>query len=127
MRVLNVEDDPIKHHQIKNALNRMGINDITLAECENEAIISVLESIENNNPFDLIITDMQFPLSSNGKPDDDAGVKFIAELKEHNVDAPIIVCSSYRLRLPDVLGCVHYHPEKTDLWEEFRKLIVAKK
>lgn len=127
MRVLNVEDNTIKHHEIKSALNRMGITDIMLAECENDAVISVLESIENNIPFDLIITDMQFPLSSNGRPDDDAGMKLLAELKEHNVDIPVIVCSSYRLRLPDVLGCVHYCPEKTDLWEEFRNLIVIKK
>ena len=122
MRVLNVEDDPIKHHHIKSALNRMGIRDITLEESENSAIISVLESIENNNPYDLIITDMQFPLFSNGRPDDDAGMTFIAELKEHNIDIPIIVCSSFRLRIPEVLGCVHYS-NNTDLWEEFRNII----
>ena len=122
MRVLNVEDDPSKHHQIKSALNRMGIGDITLAEYENDALISVLESIENNNPYDLIITDMQFPLFSNGKPYDDAGMTFLAELKEHNVDIPVIVCSSFRLRIPDVLGCVHYSKD-TDLWDEFQKLI----
>ena len=125
MRVLNVEDNPFKHNEIKTALNRLGITDITLAECENDAIISVLESIENNNPYDLIISDMQFPLFSNGRPDDDAGMTFLAELKEHNIDTPVIVCSSFRLRLPDVLGCVHYS-KNTDLWEEFRKLIVIK-
>lgn len=122
MRILNVEDDPIKYHHIKSALNRMGITDITLEESENSAIISVLESIENNNPYDLIITDMQFPLFSNGRPDDDAGMTFLAELKEHNIDTPVIVCSSFRLRLPDVLGCVHYS-KNTDLWEEFRNII----
>lgn len=127
MRVLNVEDDPIKHHEIKSALNRMGINDITLVECENDAVVSVLDSFEKNNPYDLIITDMQFPLSTNGTPDVDAGVKLIAELKEQKIDVPVIVCSSNRLQLPDVLGCVHYCPEKIDLWEEFRKFIIIKK
>ena len=122
MRILNVEDDSIKHHHIKSALNRMGITDITLEESENSAIISVLESIENNSPYDLIITDMQFPLFSNGRPDDDAGMTFLAELKEHNIDVPVIVCSAFRLRLPDVLGCVHYS-KNTDLWEEFRNII----
>lgn len=51
MRVLNVEDYPVKHYEIKSALNRLGITDITLEETENDAIISVLESIENNNSF----------------------------------------------------------------------------
>jgi hypothetical protein len=35
----------------------MGITDITLEESVNGAVISVLESIENNNPFDLIISE----------------------------------------------------------------------
>lgn len=30
MRVLNVEDYPIKHQEIKTALNRLGITDIIL-------------------------------------------------------------------------------------------------
>lgn len=123
MRVLNVEDDPFKHQDIKRALGRMGITDITLEESVNGAVISVLESIENNNPFDLIISDMQFPLFTNGRPDDDAGMTFIAELKEQNIDIPIIVCSSFRLNIPEVLGCVHYS-RNTDLWEEFKKLMV---
>ena len=122
MRVLNVEDYPIKHYEIKNALNRLGITDITLVECENDAIISVLESIENNNPYDLIITDMQFPLFSNGRPDDDAGLTLLAELKEQGIDIPVIFCSSFRLDIPEVLGCVHYS-RNADLWEEFQKLI----
>ena len=123
MKILNVEDDPYKHQDIKRALNRMGITDITLEESVNGAVISVLESIENHNPFDLIISDMQFPLFTNGRPDDDAGMTFIAELKEQNIDIPIIVCSSFRLNIPEVLGCVHYS-RNTDLWEEFKKLIV---
>ncbi|MBE5923548.1 MAG: response regulator [Lachnospiraceae bacterium] len=127
MRVLNVEDDPMKHDNIKRALNRMGITDITYVECENDAMISVLDSIENNTPYDLIISDMQFPLFSNGKPDDTAGETFIAELQEHNIDIPIIVCSSFRLNIPNILGCVHYNPNDPDLYEEFRKLIVVKK
>ena len=124
MRVLNVEDEPIKHNQIKSALNRLGITDITLKEDVNSAVISVLESIDNNNPYGLIISDMQFPLLPNGNTDKDAGKKFIDELKEHNVDIPVIVCSSSRLIIPDVLGCVYYS-RNTDLWEEFRRLITA--
>ena len=122
MKILNVEDDPYKHQDIKRALNRMGITDITLEESVNGAVISVLESIENHNPFDLIISDMQFPLFTNVRPDDDAGMTFIAELKEQNIDIPIIICSSFRLNIPEVMGCVHYS-RNTDLWEEFRKLI----
>lgn len=122
MRVLNVEDYPPKHYEIKSALNQLGITDITLEESENSAIISVLESIENNKPYDLIISDMQFPLFTNGRPDDDAGLTLLAELKEHEIDIPVIFCSSFRLDIPGVLGCVHY-TKNTDLWEEFKKLI----
>lgn len=123
MRVLNVEDDPFKHHDVKNALMRLGITDVTLSEYEFDAMVCVIESIENGNPYDLIISDMQFPLFENGPLDDDAGMTFLAELKENDIDIPVIVCSSYRLRLPDVFACVHYQKDKTDLWEEFRQLL----
>ena len=122
MRVLNVEDNPVKHFNIVEALRRMNITDVTLEETENGAIMSVLEGIDNNTPFDLIISDMQFPLFTNGRPDDDAGLTLLAELKEHEIDIPVIFCSSFRLGIPGVLGCVHYSRD-TDLWEEFRNLI----
>ena len=122
MRVLNVEDDPIKHHEIKEALKRLGITDVTLSEYEFDAMVCVTESIENDNPYDLIISDMQFPLFDNGPKDDNAGMTFLAELKENNIDIPVVICSSFNLRLPDVLGCIHYS-RNTDLWEEFRRLL----
>lgn len=123
MRVLNVEDDPFKHYEIKEALRRLGITDVTLSEYEFDAIVCVTESIETGNPYDLIISDMQFPLLNNGPKDNNAGMKFIADLKENNIDIPVIVCSSDRLRLTDVFACVHYQKDKTDLWEEFRQLL----
>ena len=122
MRVLNVEDDVFKHNQIKSALRQLNITDITWLENENDAVIDVLENEENNTPYDLIISDMQFPLFSGGRPDDDAGMTFIDELQGHKITIPIIVCSSFRLSIPSILGCVHYS-DKTDLVLEFRNLI----
>ena len=122
MRVLNVEDNPVKHSEIKNALERLGIKDVTWVESENDAILSVLEQMENQTPYDLIVSDMQFPLFSNGRPEDDAGLTFLSELKEHGIETPVIVCSSFHLFIPWVLGCIHYS-RNTDLWEEFRTLL----
>lgn len=123
MRVLNVEDDPFKQNEIKSVLRGMGITDITLVECVDDAIKSVLESIDNNNPYNLIISDMQFPLFSDGKIDDRAGCKFFEELKRQNVNIPVIMCSSANLvKIPGTLGSVHYS-KNTDLREEFRRLI----
>ena len=122
MRVLIVEDNPEKYYDVKFALSQLGIADLTLVENANDATLTVLEQKENETPYDLIISDMQFPLFSSGKPVDDAGMTFIDEIHNLGVTTPIIICSSFRLQERSVLGCVHYSP-KTDLVVEFKRLL----
>ena len=56
---------------------------------------------------------------------DDTGEKLIERLKKESLDIPVIVCSSLRYSIPDILGCVWYS-ERTDLDQEFRRLLEQK-
>ena len=78
------------------------------------------EALENGNPYELLITDMHFP--ARGVLDENAGMYVIEELKNKGIDIPIIVCSSVRYRIPDILGCVFYS-RSCDLSWDFKDLL----
>ena len=77
---------------------------------------------EQGDMYDLAITDMQYPLKKGTGIDEDAGEVFIGQMKDQNVEIPIIVCSSMRLRIREVYGCVWYH-ERNDWEMELRGMV----
>ena len=64
--------------------------------------------------YDLVITDMYYPLEPGGS-EEEAGKILISKMKEMQLNIPIIVCSSARYRIEEILGAVLYS-EKSD-WE----------
>lgn len=112
MRVLNIEDDAIKHSNICKALNRHGIVECDWVKNLEDAIKMVRD---HKTDYELIITDMFYPLNPGGD-EVEAGFIFIREMKEKEIAIPIIVCSSVSYQVSDVLGTVHYS-EKID-WEK---------
>ena len=76
-----------------------------------------LKDAENaGEPFDLIITDMHFPMRSGAISDTEAGEKLVQILQEKGNQTNIIVCSTRNMKLPGVYGCIWYS-EISD-WEE---------
>ena len=55
--------------------------------------------------YDQAITDMQYPLKKDAEIDEEAGEVFIGQMKAQNVEIPIIVCSSLRLRIREAQLC----------------------
>lgn len=118
LKVLIVEDNPNKYSDIANALEKCGVRNMESASNLEEAFGMIKDS-----PFDLIITDMQYPLSGGLAPEvDNAGEQLINHLKEKSINIPVIVCSSINYVIPDVLGCVWYS-ERTVLDQEFRRFL----
>lgn len=63
MRILNFEDDVYKANDIKKALNdRCGVTDVTQVDNVEEGLELLIQEKEAGNPFDLIITDMHYPM-----------------------------------------------------------------
>ena len=63
MRVLNIEDDTFKHNDICKALSGCGIKDVEWSNNLADGWKQIKNSMDSNNPYDLIITDMYYPAS----------------------------------------------------------------
>lgn len=55
------------------------------------------------------ITDMHYPLKPRLEANNNAGFILIEQMKEKEIEIPVIICSSRNFRLPDVLGTVWYN------------------
>jgi CheY-like chemotaxis protein len=119
-RVLNIEDDIVKYIDITRALKHYGIENIDHEDNAEDGIERLVEAIENGEPYDLLILDMHFPV--NGVNNEEAGMYVIQQLKEHNISIPIIICSSMRLLIPEVVGCIYYSKSQ-DLNQDMKKML----
>lgn len=121
-KVLNIEDTMTKHVAVVRALNRCGIDNVDHAATAMEGLAMIEASIEEGKPYHAIVSDMYFPLSPGGG-DVQAGYYVIEELENRGIDVPIIVCSSARLVIPDIVGCIYYNEFRGDLDADMREMI----
>lgn len=123
-RVLNIEDTMSKHVAIRRSLGKCGVSDniIEHATTAIEGLSKLDIAIEENNPYSLIVLDMYFPISP-GERMTQAGMYVLEELKKRNLTLPVIICSSVRLYIPEVVGCIYYNEWKGDLDGDMREMI----
>lgn len=121
-KVLNIEDTMSKHVDIVRALNRCGVPNVVHAATAVEALDMIEKAIEGGMPYDVIVSDMYFPISPCGM-ETQAGMYVIEELEARGIDVPVIVCSSARMVIPDIVGCIHYSPYRNDLDADMREMI----
>lgn len=120
-KVLNIEDLPTKHVAVRRALERCGIPNIDHAETAVDGLDMIEAAIAEGKPYDVIVSDMYFPMTKGGM-EVQAGMYVIEELQARGIQTPIIVCSSARLVIPEIVGCIHYSP-KNDLDADMREMI----
>lgn len=121
-RVLNIEDTAMKHVAIVRALNKARIGLIDHAMTGDIGLELVEKAIAEGKPYDLIITDMHFPIY--GEIDPEAGMKVIEELQNRGIRIPIAVCSSIRYaNIPGVVQCIYYNEKLANVDDEIRELI----
>lgn len=108
MRVFNIEDNAYKSVAIKAALKWNGITDVTLCDNAGDSLDQLELAVCNGSPYDLLVLDMQFPVTPNGVVHVDAGMYVLDELERRNIAIPVIVCSTDRLQISGVVGCIHY-------------------
>lgn len=121
-RVLNIEDLMTKHVDVLRALNRCGVPNVDHATTAMEGLAMIENAIEEGKPYHAIVSDMYFPIFP-GEGESQAGMYVIEELRNRGIDVPIIVCSSARMVIPDIVGCIHYSPYRNDLDADMREMI----
>ena len=123
MRVINFEDNAVKHIAICKILNSCGVTqeDIVWVRNLEAGINMVEESIETGNLFDLIITDMWYPAKEFGG-DNESGDALIEKSKAEKWNIPIILLSTIKYYYPEILGALQY--SELENWEhELESLI----
>lgn len=119
LKVLVVDDSMIKADGIKRALNENHIRDIVTVSDQEKA----WEVIEGEEQIDLIVSDMQYPLTTGGVPDDDAGLKLIKSMKNKGINIPVIICSSIKCNEPGVISVWYDEYGRNDIRAEFQSVL----
>ena len=123
-KVLYIEDSTVKMMDVLMYLkSRQGIDLIDCVGDTRDAIKSIEDAIWQNDPYDLLISDMHF--SFFGNDDREAGEKTFNILREKGYTIPVILCSSQNWKIPGMIGNIFYSPRRD--WEQeadalFKKL-----
>lgn len=115
MRVLNIEDNAIKHTKITRMIRRSGINDIDWAKSLKDGFAMLEYAKNDGKPYDLVVTDMYYPLEA-GSEEVKAGEIFIQKMEEVKDNTPIILCSNVNYKYPQIYGNLYYSDRSN--WEE---------
>ena len=107
LKTLYFEDDSYKFWEVSTVLERVGIQ-ADRATCLQEGLQKWEDAATAGEPYALVITDMQFPLTSGGLVCDTAGDAVISRLREQNDPVPVIVCSSAPYQVSEAYGCIWY-------------------
>lgn len=119
--LLNIEDDTFKHNDICKALSGCGIKDVEWSNNLADGWKQIKNSIDSNNPYDLIITDMYYPDEPGGR-EEQSGDVLIDRVIKNKITIPVILCSSVNLKYPEIYGCVYYSRERN--WEADMQTLV---
>ena len=120
-KVLNIEDLATKHVAIRRALEKCGVPFVDHADNAVDGLDMVEAAIAEGKPYDLVVSDMYFPMSKGGM-EVQAGKYVIEELQARGIQVPVIVCSSARMVIPEIVGCIHYS-SRNDLDADMREMI----
>ena len=83
MKVLNFEDSVYKANAIRKILgNRCGVASVEQVSNVEDGLKMLKDAESAGEPFDLIITDMHFPMRSGAISDTEAGEKLVQILQE---------------------------------------------
>lgn len=122
LKTLIIDDNVYKAMDITRALEFSGVRDITRVRDQESAFEAIYKSVESKAAFDLIVTDMHYPLAKGMEADYDAGFILIKRLKEEEINIPVIICSSRNYSEHGILGTVWYN-ELCDLNRDFKELL----
>lgn len=124
LHAIIVDDEILKAVAIRKALNFNRIRDVDIVSNQEKVWEAVYESKNGGKKVDLIVTDMQYPLTAGGCIDKDAGFKLIERMEKEQIDIPIIICSTSNYQgVAGILGSVWYRESDNDLGMEFREIL----
>lgn len=113
-KVINIEDDAIKHSHVVKELKQYGIKEVFWARDAESGINEIESAIAAGQPYDLLVSDMHFEFY--GENDRAAGEKTMKLLREKAIEIPVIICSSQNWNIPGAVANVFYNERR--YWED---------
>ena len=123
LSVLILEDGMFKYHHIKTALEECCLPTVSWAGNVEQGLELIAKARGEGAGFDLIITDMHYPLRETENANPKAGMVLMQRLKEEGVDTPVILCSSDRYEINQAFACIWYS-EARSLSLDLREVIM---
>lgn len=120
-RVINIEDNSFKYIAIKRALEKNGVITVEKAGNAEEGFAKIEQAVQEQNPYDLLITDMHFP--AKGEVDPKAGMYVIEELKRRGNNIPIVICSTRKYIVDGVEESIVYNERSRDVDGDIREML----
>lgn len=122
MKILIIEDSNEKYMALSRVLKRVGVNNPTWVTNLQDGLNLIVEEENKYEPFDFVITDMNYPPSVGAPNYYRSGKKLAEAILERNLSPKVILCSSQRYDIPGVHACVWY--SKFGDWEgDLRRII----
>ena len=114
-RIFYAEDNTVKLLAVSRAMKSMGYNIEKSGSNLEDALKEVIRARDEGEPYDILMTDMNYPLKNGGTSTNEAGPTFISKVKEHGISAPVIEISSENYVVPGAFKCVWYVESRN--WE----------
>ena len=115
VRILYAEDEMTKYTAIARAMKSMGFRITTLKSNVEDALDEVISARDSGAPYDIIMTDMNYPIKKGVPSSNASGPEFIRRLKENGIDTPIIEISSVNYNVEGAFSCIWY--VESHMWE----------
>ncbi len=125
MKILIIEDSNEKYMALSRVLKRIGVKDPLWVTNLQDGLNLIVEEEDKSEPFDFVITDMNYPPAAGAPSDYRSGKKLAEAILEQGLSPKVVLCSSQRYDIPGVHSCVWY--SKFGDWEgDLRRIITAR-
>ena len=84
-RIFYAEDNTVKLLAVSRAMKSMGYNIEKSESNLEDALKEVIRARDEGEPYDILMTDMNYPLKNGGTSTNEAGPTFISKVKEHGI------------------------------------------
>lgn len=122
MKVIHLEDSVDKHMKVCRELQKIGVISVEWATSVSEGLEKIEAARQEGAPYELVISDMHYPIRRGEAADWEAGEYLLKALAERNIHLPVIICSTRNYRIQGAYGSIWF----SDLsdWEmELRSLV----
>ena len=115
-RILYVEDSNEKYMAVSMSMKSMGFKAPVRKTNLSEAIDEIVGAKESGEAFDVVITDMNYPLAPGEPENEGSGEILIDRLQEKGIDVPVIVISSFNYNVEKAFRSIWF--VKSRNWED---------